>query len=165
MKTLLLDTRILIENPSILGLESNAYKLITTSEVVDEIRESGNKMNISYFDRLELIESAVKYKNIEIISANNPELASLIFTFQSPRLSLKDKGILAFIINSKHNGTEITLATSSKSLKNFASTIGISILSKKELALLISGLPEVDEESNKLQSKLSNMNSKRKRTF
>ncbi|MEO7044936.1 MAG: hypothetical protein ABI091_06480 [Ferruginibacter sp.] len=150
MKELLLDTRTIIENPNLFGLNSPDYFLTTTDAVIEEIRKSGTHINISYNDRLELIQLAVDGKTIKIISTLDKEIDFLIRSISSLRLSYAEKGLLAYIIKKQQNGELVSLVTKSKLLKKFAINSNIDLLSIKELNGILESIPKEEPKPENL---------------
>ena len=145
LKEILLDTRIIIEHPNLLGVVSKDHILITTDDVIDEIRQSGSSLNISYTERLKLIENIVQLGNIKLISTKDGKVDEIKYSINSVRLNSKDKGIIAYILFKRSLGEEVDLATNDKMLLKFAPTFNIRILDKSQLDNLLINAPEKDQ--------------------
>ena len=137
MKEILLDTRIIIEYPNLLGIESLEYVFVTTDNVIEEIRNSGNPLNISYNERLRLIENAVQFGSIKLVSTNIGPIEEIRYSITSIRLDWKDKGLISYILHKRNLKEEVYLATTDKMLLKFAPSFNIKILAKDELDNLL----------------------------
>jgi hypothetical protein len=149
MTELLLDSRILIEEPRILILDTNNYKLLTTPYVLEQIRSSGTSLNISYTNRLKLIENAVD-KNIITIVPSTEEvefIEEIEYSINSPRLDYIEKKMLAYILFKKQEGKKVYLVTRDRLLIKFANNYKIELFNISELDTLL-GASEIKQESS-----------------
>ncbi|CAN5631441.1 hypothetical protein BH11BAC3_BH11BAC3_08180 [soil metagenome] len=150
MKELLLDARTIIEDPRVLGLISEDYNLITTPLVLESIRRSGNMSNISYDERLTLIENAVKKEILFIAPSSNYEIELIEYSITNFRLTITEKNILAYILYCRKNQQNISLVTKSKTLQKAAATYKINIFPLKELDVLLDSIPKQNYQSDNI---------------
>ncbi len=165
MKELLLDSRTIIEDPRILGLDKSKFKLLTIPFVIEEIRTSGNDSNISYANRLKLIEKAVYSENINIVPSNIEEIQAVEFiqySITSPRLNNTEKNILAYILFRKQKGENIYLVTDNKLLKKIAASYKIELFDNSELDKLLNEVESKSDGVDDIYSQIENYERKEK---
>lgn len=130
MKKIILDTNILIRDPSVLSKTQPNIQLIVLDVVLRELEN----ISTSHKDLKQLPDLIMQSANKDIVSIESTA-TEIQNTFKrlSPKLSVVDALILSYAINQKQAGHEALIATEDRALIAQSLVFGVGALRHNEL--------------------------------
>lgn len=158
MKTYILDTNILIKDPTILALWNSTIKVIVPDIVIEELMSVSKRLSgISYIP--EMIYEASRKGFLEIVLISNNEYVGVA----DSNLSQVDQRIALFTKEFSKGKRNVYLVTQDRKLQEYAKGIGLNVLNLAGFQAAIYGTKTVN--INQLSKKDNISQYQRKQLF